>query len=98
MPFIFYLVLFSCFCSLLSLLINSKFLLSILLALELFFLNLLILCFFSLIFSGTTNCLSLCLFILSFSAIEASIGISLLSLITRSYNLNNFNALNLLKN
>uniref|UniRef100_A0AAU6PWZ5 NADH-ubiquinone oxidoreductase chain 4L n=1 Tax=Ophiomusa kimblae TaxID=3135533 RepID=A0AAU6PWZ5_9ECHI len=87
----------SLFSALLSLFYNSKYLLSILLALEMCLLNLLVLNIFHSLPMNNTSSLMLSLFILSAGAIEASIGISLLTLITRNTNTNSFASFNGLK-
>nr|YP_009989790.1 NADH dehydrogenase subunit 4L [Ophiura kinbergi]QNN00522.1 NADH dehydrogenase subunit 4L [Ophiura kinbergi] len=94
-PFI---TIFSSIIAFISIIYNKNFLLSILIALELLLLNLLIVNIF--ISNNLTNSISLSfsLFLLTLSAIEASIGISILALISRNFNTNSINSINLLKN
>nr|YP_025937.1 NADH dehydrogenase subunit 4L [Ophiura luetkenii]AAO65629.1 NADH dehydrogenase subunit 4L [Ophiura luetkenii] len=94
-PFI---IIFSTITAIISIIYNKNFLLSILIALESILLNLIMLNIFSSYnFSNSIN-LSLSLFLLTLSAIEASIGISILALITRNFNTNSIYSINLLKN
>nr|YP_009545858.1 NADH dehydrogenase subunit 4L [Ophionotus victoriae]AYO99650.1 NADH dehydrogenase subunit 4L [Ophionotus victoriae] len=89
---------FSIFSAIISIVYNKNFLLSILIALELILLNLIV---FNIIVSSNLNesiNLSFSLFLLTLSAIEASVGISVLALISRNFNSNSISSTNLLKN
>uniref|UniRef100_A0AAU6PWX6 NADH-ubiquinone oxidoreductase chain 4L n=1 Tax=Ophiotreta durbanensis TaxID=3135534 RepID=A0AAU6PWX6_9ECHI len=81
--------------SLTSIIYNKKFILSILICLEGCLLNLIILNFTSILFNNNNQSL-LSIFIITLSAVEASIGISLITLTTRNFNENNINNLNTL--
>nr|BDG62533.1 NADH dehydrogenase subunit 4L [Ophiocten ludwigi] len=98
MNLIIFITLFSAASAIISIIYNKNFLLSILIALELIILNLIILnVLASYNFNYGLN-FSFSLFLLALSAIEASIGISILSLITRNFSTNNISSVNLLKN
>nr|YP_003457191.1 NADH dehydrogenase subunit 4L [Astrospartus mediterraneus]CBH40152.1 NADH dehydrogenase subunit 4L [Astrospartus mediterraneus] len=91
-------ILFSNILATLSLFFNKKFLLSLLLSLELLLLNLIILNIILNLNNGNITFISFSILILTLSAIEASIGISLLTLINRNFNNSNINNLNILNN
>nr|YP_011015302.1 NADH dehydrogenase subunit 4L [Stegophiura sladeni]UFQ25365.1 NADH dehydrogenase subunit 4L [Stegophiura sladeni] len=98
MQLIIIIVTFSTISAIVSIFYNKNFLLSILIALELIILNLVIL---NLIGSYNLNDninFSFSLFLLTISAVEASIGISILSLISRNFGTNSIYSTNLLKN
>nr|YP_009545837.1 NADH dehydrogenase subunit 4L [Gorgonocephalus chilensis]AYO99629.1 NADH dehydrogenase subunit 4L [Gorgonocephalus chilensis] len=98
MNFLIIIILISNATAIISIFFNKKFLLSILLSLELILLNLIILNLVMNIQNGNLIFISFSLIILTLSAIEASIGISLLTLINRNFNNSNINNLNILKN
>nr|YP_009545845.1 NADH dehydrogenase subunit 4L [Ophioceres incipiens]AYO99637.1 NADH dehydrogenase subunit 4L [Ophioceres incipiens] len=96
---IFLLLLFlSTFLSLLSIIYNKKFFLSILLGLESALLNLLFFNFVVSFFQGASPLNAFSIFILTLSAIEASTGIALITLINRNFGNSNITSLNTLKN
>nr|YP_009732641.1 NADH dehydrogenase subunit 4L [Ophiarachnella gorgonia]QHT54248.1 NADH dehydrogenase subunit 4L [Ophiarachnella gorgonia] len=98
MNILYFIITFAILNAFISIVYNKKFILSIIICLESILLNLL---FFNYLFSliNNTNILnSFSLFILTLSAIEASIGISLLTLVSRDFNNNNINNTNILKN
>uniref|UniRef100_A0AAU8HNT3 NADH-ubiquinone oxidoreductase chain 4L n=1 Tax=Silax daleus TaxID=3230861 RepID=A0AAU8HNT3_9ECHI len=82
----------------LSMIYKKNFFLSILLCLEIILLNLIIFNFILYNINGQINFLSFSLFLIALAAVEASIGISIITLITRNFSLNNIISLNLLKN
>nr|YP_008994244.1 NADH dehydrogenase subunit 4L [Ophiacantha linea]AGQ49778.1 NADH dehydrogenase subunit 4L [Ophiacantha linea] len=84
--------------NILSLNYNKNFLLSILLALESILLIITTIIFIISIAHLNFNTITLSLYIITLSAIEASIGISILTLISRNFNICNINNLNILKN
>lgn len=97
MKLIIFITLFSTASAIIRIIYKKKFLLSILIALELILLNLIILkVLASYKFKYGLN-LSFSLFLLTLSAIEARIGISILSLITRKFRTNNISSVKLLK-
>nr|YP_009545885.1 NADH dehydrogenase subunit 4L [Ophiosteira antarctica]AYO99677.1 NADH dehydrogenase subunit 4L [Ophiosteira antarctica] len=89
---------FSIISAILSIFYNKNFLLSILIALELIILNLVILNIIGSFSLNNNLNFSFSLFLLTLSAIEASIGISILALISRNFNTNSIISTNLLKN
>nr|YP_009700147.1 NADH dehydrogenase subunit 4L [Ophiura sarsii]QEP94699.1 NADH dehydrogenase subunit 4L [Ophiura sarsii]QHT54196.1 NADH dehydrogenase subunit 4L [Ophiura sarsii]QYF07882.1 NADH dehydrogenase subunit 4 [Ophiura sarsii] len=98
MQLILIIILFSTITAILSIVYNKNFLLSILIALESILLNLIMLNILSSFNINNSIGFSLSLFLLTLSAIEASIGISILALITRNFNTNSIYSINLLKN
>nr|AYO99689.1 NADH dehydrogenase subunit 4L [Ophiosteira sp. Op725.7] len=89
---------FSIISAIISIFYNKNFLLSILIALELIILNLILLNIISAFNLNNNLNVSFSLFLLTLSAIEASIGISILALISRNFNTNSITSTNLLKN
>nr|YP_001905899.1 NADH dehydrogenase subunit 4L [Ophiura albida]CAL50576.1 NADH dehydrogenase subunit 4L [Ophiura albida] len=98
MNLILLIVTFSFLSAMISIIYNKKFLLSILIALELILLNLIILNIISSLNLNYNINFSFSLFLLTLSAIEASVGISILALISRNFNTNSIKSINLLKN
>nr|YP_009680562.1 NADH dehydrogenase subunit 4L [Ophioplocus japonicus]QDH07336.1 NADH dehydrogenase subunit 4L [Ophioplocus japonicus] len=84
--------------SLISIIYNKKFFLSLLLGLESILLNLLIFNFIITFTQETTPLNAFSIFILTLSAIEASTGIAIITLINRNFNESNIYSLNTLKN
>nr|UEP17951.1 NADH dehydrogenase subunit 4L [Ophiocreas oedipus] len=91
-------IIFSSITAILSLFFHKKFLLSILLSLELLLLNIIILNIITNLNNNNSIFINFSILILALSAIEASIGISLLTLINRNFNNSNITSLNILKN
>nr|YP_009545871.1 NADH dehydrogenase subunit 4L [Ophioplinthus brevirima]AYO99663.1 NADH dehydrogenase subunit 4L [Ophioplinthus brevirima] len=89
---------FSTISAIISIFYNKNFLLSVLIALELIILNLVILNIISAFNLNSNLNFSFSLFLLTLSAVEASIGISILALISRNFNTNSITSINLLKN
>nr|YP_009730140.1 NADH dehydrogenase subunit 4L [Ophiomastix mixta]QHT54183.1 NADH dehydrogenase subunit 4L [Ophiomastix mixta] len=83
--------------ALLGIILNKKYLLSILICIESILLNLIVLNLFLSFFTITLHTQNFSLYLLTLSAIEASVGVALLTLITRNFNSNNITPLNLLK-
>uniref|UniRef100_A0AAU6PX82 NADH-ubiquinone oxidoreductase chain 4L n=1 Tax=Ophionereis sp. TaxID=3135531 RepID=A0AAU6PX82_9ECHI len=84
--------------ALISLIYNKAFFLSLLIGLESILLNILIFNFCLSHYQGLSFTNAFPIFILTLSAVEASIGISIISLISRNYSTNNIQSLNTLKN
>jgi NADH:ubiquinone oxidoreductase subunit K len=97
MQLILLIVLISFFTAVIRIIYKKKFLLSILISLELMLLNLIILKIILSFKLGKRIKFSFSIFLLTLSAIEARIGISLLALITRKFKTNKINKVNILK-
>nr|UDD74668.1 NADH dehydrogenase subunit 4L [Histampica sp. h LQ-2021]WKW95569.1 NADH dehydrogenase subunit 4L [Histampica sp. CS049] len=93
----FFLIFLTFFCGLFSVVFNNKFFLSLLISLEIILINLMAFVFYLNIIQSDVSTLIFAPYILTFSAIEASIGISLMTLLSRNSNTNNLNLLNVLK-
>nr|YP_009651553.1 NADH dehydrogenase subunit 4L [Amphiura digitula]QDA81577.1 NADH dehydrogenase subunit 4L [Amphiura digitula]QHT54235.1 NADH dehydrogenase subunit 4L [Amphiura digitula] len=89
---------FSFTAGILSIIYKKKFFLSILISLEVILLNIVILNFILFLINGSFNFIAFSLFIIALAAVEASIGISIMTLISRNFSNNNIISLNLLKN
>nr|YP_010729359.1 NADH dehydrogenase subunit 4L [Ophioleila elegans]WED07064.1 NADH dehydrogenase subunit 4L [Ophioleila elegans] len=83
---------------LISLIYQNKFLLSLLISLELILLNLMAFNLYASLITSNSNYTIFSLYIIALSAVEASIGISLISLISRNFNNTSILNLNILKN
>uniref|UniRef100_A0AAU6PXL4 NADH-ubiquinone oxidoreductase chain 4L n=1 Tax=Macrophiothrix sp. TaxID=3135532 RepID=A0AAU6PXL4_9ECHI len=77
---------------------NNKFLLSVIISLEFLLLNTITLIIYSGIVNNETQLIQAAIFILALSAIEASIGVSIVALLSRNLSEVTFNKLNALKN
>uniref|UniRef100_A0AAU6PWY9 NADH-ubiquinone oxidoreductase chain 4L n=1 Tax=Ophiomonas sp. TaxID=3135530 RepID=A0AAU6PWY9_9ECHI len=89
---------FSFIIGLLSIIYKKTFFLSILLGLEIVLLNLITFNFLISISLGQPSFLPLSLFLIALAAIEASLGISIITLISRNFSESSLNNINLLKN
>nr|BDG62546.1 NADH dehydrogenase subunit 4L [Amphiophiura penichra] len=98
MQLILLIVSFSTISAIISIFYNKKFLLSILIALELIILNLVVMNIIGSFNLNENLNFSFSLFLLTISAVEASVGISILSLISRNFGTNSIYSTNLLKN
>nr|CBH40127.1 NADH dehydrogenase subunit 4L [Amphipholis squamata] len=83
---------------LLSIVYKKAFFLSILVSLEIILLNIIMFNFFTILSNGNPTPLTLSLFILALAAVEASIGVSIITLISRNFSNNSISSLNILKN
>nr|YP_009730153.1 NADH dehydrogenase subunit 4L [Amphiura sinicola]QHT54209.1 NADH dehydrogenase subunit 4L [Amphiura sinicola] len=81
-----------------SMINNKKFFLSLLISLELIFLNLIVLNFLSSLSSGNNNFFCFSLFLLTLAAVDASLGISIITLINRNFNESSLTSISSLKN
>nr|QNQ65309.1 NADH dehydrogenase subunit 4L [Amphiura sp. JN-2020] len=93
-----FLLTFSSLSALLSMVYKKNFFLSLLISLELIFLNLVVFNFIIAFSGGGLPIFTFSLFLLALAAVDASIGISLIALINRNFNENSLNAVSLLKN
>nr|QDH07324.1 NADH dehydrogenase subunit 4L [Ophiarachnella infernalis] len=93
-----FILIFSTTTALFALIYHNKFILSMIICFESILLNILIFNFLLFLFNNNSCLNSLSVFLLTLSAVEGSIGISILTLITRSFSTNNITALNTLKN
>lgn len=97
MKLILLIVTFSFLSAMISIIYKKKFLLSILIALELILLKLIILNIISSLNLNYKINFSFSLFLLTLSAIEARVGISILALISRKFKTKRIKSINLLK-
>nr|YP_009730166.1 NADH dehydrogenase subunit 4L [Ophiopholis japonica]QHT54222.1 NADH dehydrogenase subunit 4L [Ophiopholis japonica] len=81
-----------------SIIYNTKYILTILLALELILLNLTVFNVYISFEHSNLNLAQFSIFILTLSAVEASIGISLIALLSRNFSSTSVDNLNTLKN
>lgn len=93
----FFLIFLTFFCGLFSVVFNNKFFLSLLIRLEIILINLMAFVFYLNIIQSDVRTLIFAPYILTFSAIEASIGISLMTLLSRNSNTNKLKLLKVLK-
>nr|YP_010120061.1 NADH dehydrogenase subunit 4L [Amphioplus laevis]QRC36792.1 NADH dehydrogenase subunit 4L [Amphioplus laevis] len=91
-------LIFSIVLGLLSIIYKKNFFLSILISLEIILLNIIIFNYILSFLSGSLNLSILSLFIITLAAVEASIGISIVTLISRNFNQSNILSLSTLKN
>jgi len=89
--------LFSILFALISIILKKKYLLSILICIERVLLNLLVLNLFVSYFQERLHAQKFSLYLLTMSAVEASVGVALLTLVTRKFNTKKISSLKLLK-
>merc|ERR1712031_42638 len=83
--------------ALIRIILKKKYLLSVLICIERILLKLLVLKFFTTLITGSLYFQNFTLFLLTMSAVEARVGVALLTLVTRRFKTKKINNLKILK-